>query len=248
MSANDYYEWSKHYDPNLLELKFLTNKGINFSGKKVLEIGCGTGRFTERIFPYASEIMGIDPNESAVEICKQHLNKPSVKIYTGTLETVVIPKCYFDYAVFSWSMYMIDEKERNVRLAYESLQPGGKLIVLQANSGEYEEEVSNLYRHYASLEAYKNTYKVLSSLISKVFGNVETGTLNTYFIFDDADQVIQKSLFFVEEEEGIPPTKQSIKLFRKNLRKYYTDEGQIMMTDVVSVFIAAKKNVKYEEK
>ena len=239
MNAKKYCEWAKHYDPDYIELKYLSENGVDFDKKKVLEVGCGTGRFTQRITPFVSELMGIDPDVNAIKIC-QRLQQDNIKIQLGTLETTLVPQNHYDYVVFSWSMYMIDEKEKNIRLAYASLRPGGKMIILQANSGEFEEEVSKLYSHYSSLDVYGNACEALSIILHKVFDNVHEGTIVTSFLFDSIDQVINNSLFFIEDEEGITPSTQSITQFENNLKKYCAADGKIKMTDIVSVFIATK--------
>ena len=49
MNGIKYAEWASHYDPENLEIKFLHTHGINFLNSRVIEVGCGTGRFTKRI-------------------------------------------------------------------------------------------------------------------------------------------------------------------------------------------------------
>ena len=41
------------------------------AGDKVLDIGCGVGKFLEKIKPKACEVSGLELNESAITICKQ---------------------------------------------------------------------------------------------------------------------------------------------------------------------------------
>lgn len=241
MNAAKYSEWAKHYDPEFFELDFLEKSEINFNNKNVLEVGCGTGRFTQRIAPIVNNMVCIDPDKEALIVCRNHFHQNNIKILLGTLEVIPIPSDSFDIVVFPWSMYMIDEKKKNLQIAYNALKVGGKLVVLQANSGEFEEEVAKLYSHYSSLDAYGSAYNVLSEVIGSVFGNVVSTEMITYFLFDNVNQVIDCSLFFIEDEEGKLPSDEKITQFRERLTKYELLDGRIKMTDVVSVFLATKK-------
>lgn len=243
MNGIKYAKWAKHYDPKQEELNILQRHGIDFKNKKVLEVGCGTGRFTERILPLCDEIVCIDPDNVALSVLKSNLNDNRMTILNGTLENIPVKKEYFDYVVFSWSMYLIDEKEKNLKLAYDLLKPTGKLIVLQANSGEYENEIAHLYSKYDSLDAYSITCDELPDLLKKFFCDVICDTLYTYFSFNTIDEVIENSLFFIEDEEGSLPDENAIQALRNRLCSYITDDGKIIMSDIVSVFIAKKLNI-----
>jgi len=63
------YEWR---DPNRQEEQDLMEKTLKeiFTGRKVLDIGCGTGYWTQRISETAESILGIDINEAVLEIAR----------------------------------------------------------------------------------------------------------------------------------------------------------------------------------
>ena len=240
MNGKKYYEWSKHYDPHNLEIKCLLSHKVIFDGAKVLEVGCGTGRFTERILPACKEVFSIDPDKNALDVLRDNIHSHHLFVELGTLETVQAKPNYFDYVVFPWSMYLIVNQLKNLRIAFNALKPGGRLIVLQANKGEYESEIAQLYRHYNTMGKYSKACSSLEGNIKEVFGNVICDTLCSYFYFDSVDQLIDLSLFFIEDEEGKLPSCKSIEALRKRLSMYISADGQIKMSDIVSVFIAKK--------
>ena len=63
------YEWR---DPNRQEEQDLMEKTLKeiFTGRSVLDIGCGTGYWTQRISETAERILGIDINEAVLEIAR----------------------------------------------------------------------------------------------------------------------------------------------------------------------------------
>ena len=242
MNGIQYEKWARHYDPEYKELQILEKHDINFAGKKILEVGCGTGRFTARMLPQCKEITCIEPDDDALTVLKANIVDSRLKIHCGTFDIVPIPRGYYDYVVFSWSMYLIPEKTKNIKLAYDCLKPGGKLIILQANSGEYEEEIAQLYSKYNPLREYESAYNNLSNLVKNIFGNVTCDTLETFFSFDSVDQVIATSLFFIEDEEGMQPSECAIEELHKRLFSYVTENGKVIMSDIVSIFISRKED------
>lgn len=246
MNGIKYAEWASYYDPNNLEIKMLSALGINFKRKRVLEIGSGTGRFTKRIINDCDEITCIDPDADALSVLRDSISSKKVRVICGTLESVKLKLEHYDYVVFPWSMYLIANREEVLSLSKEYLKPNGGIIVLQAMSGEYEEEISKLYRSYNSLAAYSNACDTLPADIKNMFGNVTSNILTTYFEFDSIAQVIDCSLFFVEDEEGQPPLDASIDALRERLKSYVTATGKVVMTDLVSVITATRAVEKKE--
>ena len=241
MNSIKYDEWASHYDPYNLEMRCLRSCNISFAKKKVLEVGCGTGRFTKRILQDCEEITCVDPDTDAITFLRESL--PSTKIHSicGTLETIESKTNYYDYVVFPWSLYLISNQKEVISLSKKYLKPNGCVIVLQAMSGEYEEETAILYNTYNPLKAYDTACERIPSIVANVFGNVTTTTLTTYFEFDSIDQTIDCSLFFVEDEEGKPPKEEAVLSLRNRLLSYLSNNGKVIMSDNVSIIIAAKK-------
>jgi 2-polyprenyl-3-methyl-5-hydroxy-6-metoxy-1,4-benzoquinol methylase len=77
----------------------------DLSGKRVLEIGCGDGRFTYLYAHDAEYVLGIDPARD--EIRKARRQRPRElrkQVQFRVAKTVTPPRRRFDVALFSWSL------------------------------------------------------------------------------------------------------------------------------------------------
>ena len=95
-------------DPENNEIRALLDL-VDFSGKHVLEIGCGDGRLTWRYAQAATHVTGIDPFEKAIGRAIE--NQPDklrnqVEFHHITFEDFVAASEseMFDMAIFSWSL------------------------------------------------------------------------------------------------------------------------------------------------
>ncbi len=93
-------------DPEDTETKALHDY-VDFSGKRVLEIGCGDGRLTWRYADRAAHIVAIDPKaediEIAVEECPAEL-RDKIEFRAARLAELDLPAEKFDLALLSWSL------------------------------------------------------------------------------------------------------------------------------------------------
>jgi predicted RNA methylase len=74
-------------------------------GKRVLELGCGDGRFTYLYAHEAEYVLGIDPKRD--EIRKARRQRPRQlrrQVQFRVAKTVTPPRRRFDVALFSWSL------------------------------------------------------------------------------------------------------------------------------------------------
>lgn len=241
MNALKYAEWASHYDPENKEMQLLRAHGISFEHKDILEIGSGTGRFSGKILPHCNKLVCIDPDENAMSVLNSTLSDSRLEAHTTTLEKMILNKDSFDYVVFPWSLYLINNQSEVLRIAKSCLKPHGKIVVLQALSGEYETEAANLYARYKPLSAYSDACSLLPPLIESIFGNVSTDRLFTFFEFDSIEQVVECSLFFVEDEEGETPSNERTDSFMRRLHDYVEQNGKVILSDEVLLIIAEKR-------
>lgn len=91
-----------HVDP--LELDTVREL-VDVTGKRVLEMGCGDGRFTFLYAQDAAYVLGIDPKRD--EIHEARRDRPSSlarRVKFRVAKTISPPRRRFDVALFSWSL------------------------------------------------------------------------------------------------------------------------------------------------
>jgi len=93
-------------DPEDSETKALQELA-DFSGRRVLEIGCGDGRLTWRYADRATQIVAIDPDADdiamAIEDCPDHL-RDRIEFRVSRIEDFDPPQELFDIALLAWSL------------------------------------------------------------------------------------------------------------------------------------------------
>jgi ubiquinone/menaquinone biosynthesis C-methylase UbiE len=92
-------------DPERTEIKHL-QRLADFTGKRVLEVGCGDGRLTWRYAGSAGFVTGIDLHPDDLRIAA--VDRPSdleEKIFFARADSVNLPfvKDSFDIAILAWS-------------------------------------------------------------------------------------------------------------------------------------------------
>jgi ubiquinone/menaquinone biosynthesis C-methylase UbiE len=92
-------------DPERTESKYL-QRYADFSGKRVLEIGCGDGRLTWQYAKSAGRVMGIDLHGDDLRVAM--IDRPSdleQQVLFARADSIHLPfhKESFDIAILAWS-------------------------------------------------------------------------------------------------------------------------------------------------
>ncbi len=92
-------------DPEQNETKYL-HTFVDFSRKRVLEIGCGEGRLTWRYAAKPASLIGIDPDQDALRVATiDRLSDLEDKVHfsNAMAEHLPFPNESFDIVLLAWS-------------------------------------------------------------------------------------------------------------------------------------------------
>lgn len=78
-----------------------------FTGRRVLEVGCGEGRMTWQYAKTAQSIIGVDPDRDALRVAT--VDRPvdlqsTVLFACSDSQQLPFPKETFDIAILAWSL------------------------------------------------------------------------------------------------------------------------------------------------
>ena len=93
-------------DPEGREVEALAEL-VDFTGLRVLDVGCGAGRLVWRIAPQADSVLGIDVDDELVEVAQRE-TPPELRGKVDLREASVVevdePPARFDLVFFTWSL------------------------------------------------------------------------------------------------------------------------------------------------
>ena len=76
-------------------------------GKRVLDLGCGDGRFALGVAPFASQVEGLDPDPESIAAAKKHARHDratNVRFAVGAAQQLPYADGTVDVVILSWSL------------------------------------------------------------------------------------------------------------------------------------------------
>ena len=99
---------------------------------RVLEIGCGTGLFTQELSKTGNTITAIDISEDLIQAARKRATSPNVHFVTGNAYQTDFPAASFDYIVGSSSLHHLDVNA-SLKEFFRVLKPGGRMLFTEPN-------------------------------------------------------------------------------------------------------------------
>lgn len=148
-------------------------KGIE--GKKVLDIGCGTGRLVGKLLERKALVTGVDVSGEMLKIASKKFK--STEFIEADAEKMPFPDESFDMMIASFLIVHLKDLDKFFDEAYRILRPGGSFIVTNINQ-----------RKAPKLKTSKNEDVVITSF---------------YHIPEHVISLLEKSWFKIEDEEFV---------------------------------------------
>ena len=104
------------------------------------DLGCGTGRLSEALAPFARRVVAVDASAAMLEAARARLAAtPNVEVRAGELESLPVADGELDAAVASLVLHYLADPEAALAEAFRALRPGGRLVVVDMMPHDREE-------------------------------------------------------------------------------------------------------------
>jgi len=214
-------------DPEDTETEILHSL-VDFTGKNVLEVGCGDGRLTWRYADKAQKITAIDPDSEEIAVALKNRPKEldnSVEFIESTLLDFKLSDemSRFDVVILSWSLCCMDPEEMvpGLEKTYDMLKIDGLLINIQPYG---EREYLEIHRENKLWRAGKTRDKTNYADEKQARASLE--------------KVIENDLYIVQRECRIPFLTHHDKM--SDFEKYISENWQHTTLDDKTIRQARK--------
>jgi malonyl-CoA O-methyltransferase len=133
-AAGDEEHFPSTIDPRIWHVKLVREHLGDLRGKRVLDVGCGKGRFA-RIFQEAepeAEIWGLDISEAMLRFVPAGIHTRA-----GSMTELPFEDAFFDGAYATESLEHAVEIERAVAEICRVVKPGGRIVVIDKNAAQW---------------------------------------------------------------------------------------------------------------
>ena len=100
-------------------------------GKRILDLGCGTGLYARILLQKGAKVKGIDVSDEMLRIAQQEV--PSVEFTQGSAERLPYKKNEFDIVLAALMMEYLPSWNRVLKEVHRVLKPGGIFVFSTGN-------------------------------------------------------------------------------------------------------------------
>lgn len=108
----------------------------DLAGRRVLEVGCGTGRLAAALAERGARVWGLDPSAEMLAEARANAGK-RVAFKEGRAETLPFKDGWFERAVLRLAVHLVDRPRALAELA-RVLRPGGRVVVATFAPGHFD--------------------------------------------------------------------------------------------------------------
>ena len=196
----DGWFYDKFIAPNQ-DRMFSEIKNVIHPNLKVIDVGCGTGRFSFFVADKVMEVLGIDLSIKNITTANQNLSvkaNSKISFQHTNLSKLISHNLHFDYAVMTYVIHEVNPDQR-IKLLEQMAQIADKIII-----GDYIVPVNNGF------------WSALNEVVEFLAGKEH------YYNFKNfvknkglAELVDNAGLKILEELKNIPSTSQVLVLTKK---------------------------------
>ena len=128
----------------------------------VLDVGCGTGRWSYYLSPKVKFVEAIDPSDAVFSAVQLTSGKPNIRVTKAGVSSIPFDDATFDFIFSLGVLHHIPDTTGAIKRIFQKLKPGGYFLV---------------YLYY-NLDNRGKTYKIifqLSNMIRKMISKMPKG-------------------------------------------------------------------------
>ena len=130
------YDAVRPVDENWWELYELVERTADLRGRRVLDLGCGTGRLSVALVERAhAKVWGVDASQEMLAVAKEKV--PGVAFKLAQAESLPFKDGWFERVTMTLVLQLVD-RPRAYAEARRVLQPGGRLALATFDYAHFE--------------------------------------------------------------------------------------------------------------
>lgn len=106
-------------------------RGNQLAGKKLLDLGCGSGRYSKWAFSLGAKVTGIDPSNKLLDIAKRE--NPKAKFYQGTAGKLPFKDSMFDTVISGLVFDYVEDLKQAFQEVFRVLKKNGLFVFSKMN-------------------------------------------------------------------------------------------------------------------
>ena len=126
------YDAGRGYNPEILQqwLRILSDYVPKNGISRIIDLGCGTGRFTEPLsVHFEAEVIGIDPSEKMLEQARRKNSGSIVSFKQASGGKLPVEECSTDMVFMSMVFHHLPDPEQTMRECHRILRDGGYVCI-----------------------------------------------------------------------------------------------------------------------
>jgi ubiquinone/menaquinone biosynthesis C-methylase UbiE len=133
-ASRDEEHFPSTIDPRIFHVKLILEYFGGLAGKRVLDVGCGKGRFARILAGEhpAAEVWGLDISEEMLK----HV-PAGIHTKAGSMTELPFPDGWFDAAYATESLEHAVEIDAAVREICRVVKPGGRIVIIDKNAEQF---------------------------------------------------------------------------------------------------------------
>ena len=126
------YDRARDHGPEVLDL-WMRALAAHLEGRsitRILDLGCGTGRFSEGLAArFNADVIGLDPSAKMVQVAREKRRDDRVGYVLGRAEDIPLPSACVEIIFISMALHHFTDSALAARECRRVLRPKGRLFI-----------------------------------------------------------------------------------------------------------------------